>query len=57
MDANLNFVALDGEKININEYYEVEYWTKKLDTNTETLRNAVKHVGIAVEDVKNYLKK
>lgn len=57
MDTNLNYGKLNNDKINIHEYYEVEYWTKILDTNAEALKKAVHDVGSSVNEVKKYLKK
>jgi len=47
----------DATKININEPYEVTYWTKALGVDAETLKQAVKKVGVMVADVKKYLGK
>ncbi|HLO50916.1 MAG TPA: DUF3606 domain-containing protein [Kamptonema sp.] len=42
---------IDQKRININEPYEVGYWTSKLDITDEGLKLGVKEVGDKVEDV------
>lgn len=45
----------DPNKININQSWEVEYWTKTLRVSEARLKEAVKAVGPMVSDVKRYL--
>ncbi len=45
----------DPTKINVNQSWEIEYWTKKLGVTEQQLRTAVKAVGPLVKDVKRYL--
>ena len=47
----------DRSKINLNEDYEVRYWTKKLGCTTAQLRAAVKKVGSSAKKVEAELKK
>jgi hypothetical protein len=47
----------DRSRINVNEGYEVEYWTKKFGCSPEELKDAVKKVGVMAEDVEAELKK
>ncbi|QNM94884.1 DUF3606 domain-containing protein [Chitinimonas koreensis] len=47
----------DPKKINVNEDWEVKYWTKELGVNEATLRAAVKAVGPLVVDVRRHLGK
>ena len=47
----------DRDRINIKEYYEVEYWTKALDVHAEYLRKAVASVGTSAVEVRKFLKK
>ena len=50
---NLNRrVPEDPQKININQSWEVEYWTKKLLISEKKLRALVAKVGVNVADVK-----
>ena len=46
---------LDAKKVNLNERWEVDYWTKQLETDEALLREAVAAVGSMVDDVKRYL--
>ena len=53
---NLNRrVPEDPQKININQSWEVEYWTKKLQISEKKLRVLVAKVGVNVDDVKKEL--
>jgi hypothetical protein len=47
----------DRSRIDINEDYEVRYWTKELNVTPEQLEQAVNQVGPMVENVKKHLKK
>ena len=48
----------DRDKINISEYYEVEYWSKTFDVKPEVLREAVEKSGsTSVDVVRKYLNK
>jgi hypothetical protein len=46
----------DAKRVNVNEEYEVAYWSKRLATTPERLRAAVKKVGVMVDDVEKELK-
>jgi hypothetical protein len=46
----------DSRRINLDQDYEVRYWTKELNVSTERLREAVKAAGTSVEAVRQYLK-
>ena len=45
----------DRVRINVNEPYEVEYWTKKFGISSQQLRGAVRAVGVSVKRVSGYL--
>ncbi|WP_213278934.1 DUF3606 domain-containing protein [Chryseobacterium indologenes] len=47
----------DATKINVNETWELDYWSKELGVTKERLKEAVRAVGTSVEDVKRYLGK
>lgn len=47
----------DRDRININQDYEVEYWTKQLNVTADQLRRAVNDVGPMVADVRALLGK
>lgn len=44
----------DASRINVNEEYELQYWTKELNVSPEELKKAVQQVGPMVADVKKY---
>jgi hypothetical protein len=46
----------DAKRVNVNEEYEVAYWSKRLATTPERLGAAVKKVGVMVDDVEKELK-
>ena len=46
----------DSSRINVHEDYEVQYWVSELRCSKEELQNAVKSVGVMVNDVREYLK-
>jgi len=45
----------DGQRINMNEDYEVRYWTKKLGVSEEELQRAVDAVGPMADAVQKRL--
>ena len=47
----------DRSRINVNERWELDYWTRELGVNEEELSRAVKAVGPAVSAVREYLRK
>lgn len=47
----------DRSRINVNEPYELAYWTHELGVSEKTLREAVAKVGVMVTAVRAYLKK
>lgn len=47
----------DRSRININEDYEVAYWTKALGCTKQELQKAVKEVGVSASAVKKYFNK
>jgi len=46
----------DRSRINVNERYEVSYWTKALGVSADRLKTLVKRVGPMVKDVKKALR-
>ena len=55
---NMNRTAAFGRDwINIQENYEVEYWTQRLDICPEYLKKAVATVGNSIQAVRKYVKK
>ncbi|QHB70658.1 DUF3606 domain-containing protein [Stenotrophomonas sp. 364] len=47
----------DRDRINVNEDYEVQYWTKALGITAAQLKEAVKAVGPTSAAVRNHLGK
>lgn len=48
----------DSKFINLEEYYEVEYWSKKFNIAPELLQRAVKESGSTdAEQVEKYISK
>jgi len=47
----------DAKRINVNEDYEVEYWTKAFGVSAEQLKEAVKRVGVMADDVRAELRR
>lgn len=47
----------DRDRINLNEDYEVQYWTKALGVSADELRAAVNAVGSTSEAVRRHLGK
>jgi hypothetical protein len=45
----------DRTKVNVNEPWELKYWTKTLNVAEEKLKAAVKTVGTKVGDVRKHL--
>lgn len=47
----------DRARINVNEDYELRYWSEKFGVSQDKLREAVAAVGVSASAVENYLKK
>jgi hypothetical protein len=47
----------DRDRINVNEDYEVQYWTKALGVSAAQLKEAVKAVGPTSAAVRKHLGK
>jgi hypothetical protein len=45
----------DDSRINIDQAYEVSYWSEKLDVSADQLRSAVAEVGPLVKNVREHL--
>jgi len=45
----------DAGRINMNEPYEVEYWTKTFNVSKAELLQAVEKVGTSADEVKKFL--
>lgn len=51
-DDKTNRGPADRTRINVNEDYEIAYWTKELGVTEERLRQLVKDHGVMVDDVR-----
>jgi len=47
----------DRSRINVNEDWELRYWTKELGVGEDRLRKAVEKVGVSVDAVRKELNK
>jgi len=56
-DDKANRGPADAQRINVNEDYEVRYWTKELGVSEDKLRETVKRVGVMAKDVRTALGK
>jgi len=56
-DDKNNAGSPDRDRINVNEDYELQYWTKVLGVSAEELRAAVKAVGPTAAAVRRHLGK
>lgn len=45
----------DRSRINVNEPWELKYWSKTLGVTPERLKEVVQQVGTRTEDVEQYL--
>jgi Protein of unknown function (DUF3606) len=56
-DDKKNTGSPDRDRINVNEGYELQYWTKALGVSADELRAAVKAVGPTAAAVRKHLGK
>jgi hypothetical protein len=56
-DDKKNTGSPDRDRINVNEDYELQYWTKALGVSAQELRDAVKAVGPTATAVREHLRK
>jgi hypothetical protein len=47
----------DPSRINVNQDWELRYWSRELGVSEEELRRAVQSAGVMVKDVRNHLGK
>jgi len=57
MDSTKNVGSPDRDRINVNEDYELQYWSEKFGVSRDRLKEAVEAVGTSVEAVQKYLNK
>lgn len=56
MDNKSKTGKSDDSRINVNESYELQYWSKKFNISRDQLKEAVKTAGTLVTDVEKHLK-
>jgi hypothetical protein len=47
----------DASRVNINERYEIDYWSKRFGVTPERLKEAVEKAGTSVKAVEAELKR
>jgi len=57
MDDKSKTGRADDSRINVNEAYELQYWSEKFNVSRDRLKEAVEAVGTSVEAVREYLQK
>ncbi len=57
MSDDLTKKPKDATRVNVNEDWELDYWSKKFGVTEEQLKNAVRAVGDSAEAVQRYLGK
>jgi hypothetical protein len=50
-DDKMNRGEPDRSRINLNEHYEVSYWSERFGITKEQLKKAVEKVGNSPEDI------
>lgn len=46
----------DASRVNVNEDYELQYWTERFNVSREELREAVKEAGPSVSALEEFFK-
>lgn len=46
----------DRSRVNVNEPWELRYWSEKFNVSHDRLKEAVKNVGVSAVKVQEYLK-
>ena len=55
---DIQFRSLDMDRININEYYEVEYWSNQFGLHPSVFKKLVEDTGItSAKALKKYVQK
>ena len=57
MDSKQNVGSPDRDRINVNEEYELQYWSEKFNVSRDRLKEAVAAAGTSVKAVQEYLNK
>ena len=54
-DDRSNRGPQDASRINVNEQYELDYWSRRFGVTAEELRLAVQEVGVMASEVEQHL--
>lgn len=57
MDDKSKIGGADQTRININESYELDYWSNKFGVSKDKLKATIQIVGASVKEVEKYLTK
>ncbi|WP_083488804.1 DUF3606 domain-containing protein [Pedobacter borealis] len=57
MDDKQKNGSADRARININEGYELDYWSNKFGVSKDKLKAVIQTVGTSARAVEDYLKK
>lgn len=57
MGAKQNIDSDHPDILNLNQYYEIQYWTKTLGINSEKLTEAIAEMDNATDAFKKYYHK
>jgi hypothetical protein len=57
MDNKERVGSPDRDRINVNEDYELQYWSEKFGVSRDELKEAVEAAGTTAQAVEEYLKK
>jgi len=47
----------DGDRVNVHEKYELQYWTERFGVSADELKRAAEKVGPMVRDIEKELQK
>jgi hypothetical protein len=57
MFDNLRAETQRSDRINVNERWEIQYWTERMGVTDAQLREAVRMVGPTAGEVRKYLRR
>lgn len=57
MFDNLRAETQRSDRINVNERWEIQYWTERMGVTDAQLREAVRMVGPTAAEVRKYLRR
>lgn len=54
-DKSNNRRPSDSSRVNVNESWELNYWSRRFGISPEELKSTVGRVGVMVKDIESYL--